>query len=264
MGFYPTPPEVTDLVRSWLQFPEGPFPALDPCAGEGEALARCLRGSQGVGYGIEIDGGRVLAARQHLGRVLCCDALQPRSAHEAWSLLWLNPFYDDGTSEGGGRAERMEKSFLSEYIRRLVPGGVLVYIIPHAELSPEVATLLAYHCDGLRSWRFPDPAYRRFWQVVILGRRKPRPFADEAEAAALVRFGREYLRAPQMVAPGPQDRPFAVPAAQAQVEPFESGTVPAEVLEAACGAASPCWNRMQAMVGATGIRTAVRPPGTPP
>ena len=262
MGFYPTPPVVTDLIGSWLQFPDGPFPALDPCAGEGEALACCLQGPAGVGYGIEIDGGRVLEARQRLPHVLCGDALLAHTAAGAWSLLWLNPPYDDGTASGGGRAERLEQAFLAKYLPRLVPGGVLVYIIPHKQLSPEIATLLAYQCEGLRYWRFPNTEYRRFWQVVILGRRKGKPYDDEGTAAALLRFGRQHLRAAPLPRRSPEDRPFAVPAAPPEVERFASGQLSAAALAAAC-TGSPCWSRMAAMIGTTGMRTAGRPPVTP-
>ena len=39
MGHYPTPARVVDLIRNYLAFPPGQFSSLDPCCGEGDALA---------------------------------------------------------------------------------------------------------------------------------------------------------------------------------------------------------------------------------
>jgi predicted RNA methylase len=90
-GFYPTPPAVTDLIRTWLHFPDAPFAALDPCAGEGIALAQSLVSTAGIGYGVELDHERAWEARKHLAHVLTGDWRTVRASVAAFSLCWCNP-----------------------------------------------------------------------------------------------------------------------------------------------------------------------------
>jgi predicted RNA methylase len=92
-GFYPTPPAVTHLVRTWLRFPAAPFAALDPCAGEGIALAQALAGTQGIGYGVELDRERAREARCRLAHVITGDWRTVQASVAAFSLLWCNPPY---------------------------------------------------------------------------------------------------------------------------------------------------------------------------
>jgi hypothetical protein len=259
MGFYPTPPEIVDLVRTWLRFPAAPFPALDPCAGEGEALARCVHGSKAVTYGIELDGGRVLAARQRLHRVLCCDALQARTAHDAWSLLWLNPPYDSDTAGEGSRAERKELQFLAKYTPRLLPQGVLVYILPQAKITAEVAGYLARHYDRLVCRRFPGALYWRFRQAVVLGAQKVRPWEDPAAAATLLAVARQGEAAPALEPRPETERPYTVPEADPEVSEFASAHPAPEVAEAEVRS-SPLWRTLEILSGAIGVRQAGRPP----
>jgi len=54
----------------------------------------------------------------------------------------------------------------------LVPGGVLVYIIPQSRVSKGVARLLASRFEHIKVFRFPDPEYDDFRQVVVFGVRK--------------------------------------------------------------------------------------------
>jgi len=261
MGFYPTPLGVVDLVRSWLTFPDTPFPALDPCAGEGEALARCVEGTAAVSYGIELDGGRVLEARKVLDRVLCADAVAQRAtktSHDSWSLLWANPPYDD-TKEGGIR-ERMELTFLRKYTPRLVPRGVLVFIIPQTYAGGDVAKYLSFHYSDLRFWRFPDQlGYGTYKQVVILGRRKEKGVEDAAMQRALDAFALDGLRAYAMDVPR-NGASYVVPPANADVEQFESAEF---TVDEAGVLDSPLWSRVRGMLGEEGERQAGRPPVTP-
>ncbi|MGB6063166.1 MAG: DUF6094 domain-containing protein, partial [Desulfomonilaceae bacterium] len=55
MGYYPTPSRVVEQVKNFLLFPHAPFTALDPCCGEGLALAQLVSGTQAFTYGVELD-----------------------------------------------------------------------------------------------------------------------------------------------------------------------------------------------------------------
>jgi hypothetical protein len=65
-NYYPLPDREAELIRSCLTFPDQPFSALDPCAGEGRAMAVITGSSKAVRYGIELDAYRAEAAAKVL------------------------------------------------------------------------------------------------------------------------------------------------------------------------------------------------------
>ena len=168
-GYYPTPPRVLDLVLEGLV--ARPFAeALDPCAGEGDVL-RALAGRLRVRVqGIELSRDRARAARKKGLSVRQGDAFT--FTGEGFSLLWLNPPYDQG--EG----ERLEVAFLRHWTPALVPEGVLVYIIPEATLE-KAAPFLTGHYEVEAVLRFPRPEYQAFRQVVVVARKRPLPVPPE-------------------------------------------------------------------------------------
>lgn len=268
MGYYPTPVTVVDRIGAWLDYPGAPFAALDPCAGEGAALARCLDGTQGIGHGIELDGQRARIARGVLPRVLCCDAGRAKVAKDAFGLLWLNPPYDD-SDVAGGRSERQELRFLRLSTRHLVPGGVLVFIIPLRLVGDDVAEYLATHYERVRLWRFPYPEWYGFKQCVVLAQQKPKPFEDPAvqvmlQKAAEAARAADYMgpkEVPDLTEPGPGDARYGVPAGNADVQPFEAGALTLAAIEAAVGE-SALESQLSLRLGVGGSRLAGRPPVT--
>jgi hypothetical protein len=68
--------------------------------------------------------------------------------------------YDD-------ESKRLEHGFLTETSRVLSPGGVLVFIVPQRRLAVS-ARYLAGHFNRLTCYRFPDPEFAAFRQVVVL------------------------------------------------------------------------------------------------
>lgn len=95
-GYYPTPPDVVETLRSHVRFPEEPFAALDPCTGEGDALAAFTAGVNAVRYGIELDRHRAAEAKARLDHVIRGDFFRTRITKRTASLCWLNPPYADG------------------------------------------------------------------------------------------------------------------------------------------------------------------------
>jgi hypothetical protein len=258
LGYYPTPTTVTALVRSWLRFPDGPFAALDPCAGEGIALAQTLDGTRGAGYGIELDPERARAARTRLQRVITGDYKSLRASIAAFSLLWLNPPYDDEAGEESTRGERKEHAFLRDSIHYLQPGGVLVYIVPQQRLYQDTVRLLGNRFERLRAFRFPDDTYGDFGQCVVLGIKRRHGEHDPATVEHLLEFARSGPAAPPLTARPPSEESYLLPPG---TEPklFRGGAIDPEEL-AADVAASPLWARAEALTGGRRARQAGRPP----
>ena len=86
--------------------------------------------------------------------------------------MWLNPPYDHDREE-----KRVEHSFLTHCSRYLEPGGVLVFIIPRAQIARS-ARFLTTNYGEVRAWAFPQPEVELFDQVVVLGERKEHPSPD--------------------------------------------------------------------------------------
>ena len=185
MGYYPTPERITDLIRERFTFPSGPFAALDPCAGEGIALDQFTRGTQAATYGIELDDTRAGEAAERLRTVRHSAIEDMKVSHKAFSLLWLNPPYDwqaeqvDADGDRKGKCQRKELTFLRRAVPWLCPGGIMVYVIPESAWIEDIRRLIAYKFEDVCAFRFPDPEYEQFGQIVVVGKRAvsdmPRP-----------------------------------------------------------------------------------------
>jgi len=194
-GYYPTPERITHWLRAWLRAENGrgEVRACDPCCGPGRALVDVTRAllSPMVTVGIEIHTGRAREAQDLLTRVDKADVHTVRCTAGTFSLLFLNPPYDD---DAAGRRE--EAAFLRQTLPWLAPRGLLVYLIPVQRLlHRQIATLLTTWCRDLTVLRFPDPEYAQFSQAIVLGCKKARGVRDPAEAG---HFVQQVLAAPAL------------------------------------------------------------------
>jgi hypothetical protein len=179
MGFYPTPLSVMARLTRHLSFYSGePYSALDPCCGDGAALAALCPSSAALHRcGIEPDHERAKRAGSLVDQVVHAPLEQVDLPEQGFSILFLNPPYGDETDESAPM--RSELSFLRATLPALSEGGVLIYIIPKARFSEPVCRTLSEYCEGIRIFRFPDPEYGRFRQLVLLAYRSgERPAAD--------------------------------------------------------------------------------------
>jgi len=77
-----------------------------------------------------------------------------------------------------------EHAFLTSLSRALCPGGVLMFLIPQRRLATS-ARYLAAHFTGFRPYRFPDPEYADFRQMVLLATKKAQATLDPNAQARL-------------------------------------------------------------------------------
>ncbi len=200
MGYYPTPKRSLQLISQFLTpaSKEQEIKTLDPCVGEGEALAYTadrLREQRAkvTTYGVELSPQRARKAARVLDVVLDTDWSNTTVSNKAFSLLWLNPPYD-WDHEAGERHKRQEYVFLRRSYTKLQAGGLLVYIVPRRILAmPNVARFLAGHFSDISVFRFPDGEYERFRQVVVLGYRQPQPVENAGTEKELLSFGKDTL-----------------------------------------------------------------------
>ena len=174
LGYYPLPEAEARRIRRCLQFP-AESAALDPCAGTGTALRLITEAADCRRYGVELDSFRAAEAKTILDEVVQGSVFDSHCPVESFSLLYLNPPYDDEIADD--RTKRTEAVFLEHCFRWLQPGGVLVLVIPGKRLT-SCANVLAPQFRDLAPFRLTEPEAVRFGQIVLFGVRRSRRERD--------------------------------------------------------------------------------------
>ena len=181
-GYYPTDGVTISRIQNLLAPSGKPMRLLDPCCGEGTALADLRQGliersgSQAPAIealGIEFDRERAWHAKTILDRVIHADVHDVVVKARSIGLLFLNPPYGFGVADSANiansdtdKAERLERTFLKKAAPLLAPGGVLVYIVPYYALDAEIRGYLARNFSDVRFFMAPE---QQFKQCVIFG-----------------------------------------------------------------------------------------------
>ena len=181
MGYYSTPQELIPIIARYLMSKgEGSIRIFDPCAGEGTALKTIGDHLQAETYGIEIDKKRGREAQRKLSKCLITDYKATQITPKFASLLWLNPPYDWAARKGElETSERYERTFLRDTVKYLIPGGILVYLIPLTRLDRTIGKMLSYRFENIRLCKFTEGLYQQFRQIVLFGVLKKSPSSDE-------------------------------------------------------------------------------------
>jgi len=198
-GYFATPSRVVDMVASKLK-PESftgsrwSYPAvtiIDPCAGEGHAIKslqahvenQISENCKGWVFtrAIELEGDRAKQCAELFGvelskerkmydtsvvvnaNALLCSISSHRS--KGLGICWLNPPYDHDRLY-----RRTEEAFLRHVTRWLNPYSLLFFVVPYYALIASVRTL-AMHYESVQCYKFPNPEYDLFKQVIVVARR---------------------------------------------------------------------------------------------
>lgn len=180
-GYFPTDEKTIERVLSMLEPTEGSIRIIDPCCGEGIALAECANYLRNSGMnvfsaGIEFDGERASHATSLLDHVVHADMNDCVVGQGQFNVLWLNPPYGDRITDQFYREsdqqegrDRLEKYFLRRSLPMLAFGGLLIYIIPHYVLDKHLAKQLVRSLDSVSCYRLPEDEFK---QIVIMGYRR--------------------------------------------------------------------------------------------
>jgi predicted RNA methylase len=180
-GFYPTPPKVVDIIKTWIgEKTKGPRRLLDPCCGTGEPAAEIAAAAGCDAYGVEINTNRAQVAKHTLSKVVAGNLFSVRARPGGFSILYLNPPYDFDAEDG-----RTELSFLKHTIAYLAPRGLLLFVIPQKRITPRIARVLSAYFEDLKIRRFPENEFQAFGQIVIAGVKKVRVEIDDDVLASL-------------------------------------------------------------------------------
>ncbi len=180
LGFYPTSMQVVELLNTHFA-PAESGRLLDPCAGEGTAAASLAQALNCQAWGAELSPARAALAAEKMERIFNAPWQSCHLTSESITLLFLNPPYNHDRL---GDQKRLELEFLKATTSKLVRGGALVYIVPHALLRDmDVATHLAGYYERLTVQRYPETEYN---QVIVLGLKRLKYKAPSGEEIGLV------------------------------------------------------------------------------
>lgn len=215
LGFYPLPLREAKRIRNFLRIPGEGCSALDPCIGEGFALAEIVAHTNCLRYGVEIDSGRVTSARSVAEEVIHGNCFDVQCPVESLSLIYLNPPYDFEIAVGEGRSQRTEKLFLEHVYRWLKRAGLLIMVIPSTYVA-DCSQLLASQFKDVQIYRLTEPESVKYKQVVIFGIRRTRAERERLRDNEIVRARSWYEAVPRETAklaalPDETDQHYAVP-----------------------------------------------------
>ena len=155
---------------------------LDPCAGEAKALVQLAEGlgvSKDHVFAIELNASRAARIAEAYPDVRLlgpCSFEATRITRHSFSLIYLNPPFDDEFGGGG----REEVKFLRQAVDLLVPGGILVQVCPVNQVfgASQMCELLDTWFDQLELYLFPDDC-RSYRECVVFGRRRKTALTDD-------------------------------------------------------------------------------------
>jgi hypothetical protein len=238
-GYYPTDElSLERTLQALAPVATGNMRILDPCAGEGVALAEAAH-ALGIDrvqtYAVEYDRDRAQHARSLLDQVLHSDLMDTMISRQSFGLLWLNPPYGDLVADHSGASQyqgsgrrRLEKLFYQRTLPMLQYGGVLVLLIPHYVLDDELCSWLSNHFVQLQIYAAADPQFK---QVVIFGIRIRRQDVFRASQATMRNHLRDIgsgtVEAPVL----PEewlDEPYCIPSSSSELQHFYRVTLEPE------------------------------------
>ena len=188
MGYYPTCTVNLSSIARGVSFPVNvPVNLLDPCCGCGIALRSLAEAANEQEaacrtFGVELDGHRAEEALTRIDRVGFGSYYHSRISNEAFHAMLLNPPYLSVITEGGNNT-RSEKRFLVDSLDKLMTGGLLIYIIPHYRLTPDIARVLCDNFSDVGAWKFTESEFKKFKQIAVLGLKQKRQNEPDAAAA---------------------------------------------------------------------------------
>lgn len=236
-GYFPTDDVTLSRILLALDIEGAVLRIIDPCCGEGTALAEVKHhlvqsGASVTACGIEFDAERAWHAKQILDTVAHSDVNDVFVSARSHGLLFLNPPYgnlvsDKGSTGDRGRSDRLEKVFYRKTVPWLQFGGVMVLIVPHYVLDKEFAGMIARHFDQVQVFMAPE---ERFKQCVVFGIKRRADGLDIEAQKRLEACGSGQL--PEVLPEYWQDEPYLVPQVRETEVRFTSIRIDAPQLEA--------------------------------
>lgn len=216
-GYYPTDERTMAGILAAVNTEAEHCVILDPCCGEGAALAELkhhlsVDGAAVAAYGIEYDHDRAWNAKSMLDQVAHADIHDMAIKVRQFGLLFLNPPYGDlvgdkaALSDASHGRKRLEKEFYKRAHHWLAFDGVLVLILPHYAFDAELANMIARQYRDVQVFMAPE---QQFKQCVLFGIKRKSDRLDPAVVKKLIEMAGGQLP-PELPSDG-LNQPYNVP-----------------------------------------------------
>jgi hypothetical protein len=186
-GFEPTPERIAAIIThsildlNPIRLKEGEaFTMLEPCIGRGDLAAPVATLPQTKLVGIEQDPARAAHTRARFPQatILTADLGTVRISPACFSLALCNFPYGHDALLGG----RLEYQMLKQVTETLLPGGVLVTIVPaRSGWDNRSIRYMGTHYQSIQAWRFFGESaqaaerFSTFTQIVVVAIKRPVP-----------------------------------------------------------------------------------------
>ncbi len=190
-GAYYTETNHCSIIGELLKFPDDEVCVLEPSIGDGSAVKAVTKKEARENvkiFGVEL---RDVAANEVrkdplIEECLCADFTNGVTIkNNAFTLCFGNPPYMDDDDTEDGKRGRLERTFLEKvtgaYLKK---GGILVWVIPYSRFVEE-STLkyLISHYEFLQVYKFREDEYKKWKQIVFIGRKTDTRIPLAAEIA---------------------------------------------------------------------------------
>lgn len=159
-------------------FPDDEVSVLEPCIGDAQAVIGVTGADKNPNikiFGVELNDGvaRMTKQNPYVTEVLkadfTCDVVIRKNS---FSFCFANPPYMDERSDNGDGKVRLERVFLEKIPNYLKMGGILVWVVPeHCFFDDGHARQWMRNFETLAVYRFRPDEYRKYKQVVVIGRK---------------------------------------------------------------------------------------------
>ncbi|WP_227745010.1 DUF6094 domain-containing protein [Lysinibacillus sp. OL1] len=224
-GFVATQEQQGIYIKQMLDFSTGETAILDPCCGEGAILSFLAEGNDEViTYGVEIEKRRAKAAKAVLNNVIEAPIESMIISNDAFGMILLNPPYDFSMKTTDEDAERKEYTELKRATKYLMPGGLLIYIIPaYRYADSKIARFLATHFNEMSVARFTDEDYSDYKQVVFFGKKKRgniKQFSEEIYNVFLQFANEDFANNLKDLETLSNERTYSIPQCNGEISTF--------------------------------------------
>lgn len=166
-GFYEFPQQHLDAVATLVAPGRGRL--LDPCAGDGTALAHLSTAWKLEAFANELDKARALECIQKFGAAHAVegDLYRLRASQEGFNALWVNPPYSENFSDDDER--RRELDMLKHSWKWAQRGGLVFWVVYQHHVTVKAAQWLSRRCKTVDVWGIPGKHLGEYSQVVVVG-----------------------------------------------------------------------------------------------
>ena len=187
LGAYYTDVPHCNTIRGLFKFPEEEEVCVfEPSIGNGAAVIAATGADINPNikiFGVELNNAVAEETNEnpHIVDVVSADFTNGvRIQNDFFTFCFGNPPYmaDEDEEEG-----RLEKTFLERVTAKyLKKGGILVWVIPYSRFADaSTVRYLMNHYEFLDVFRFRENEYRKWHQVVFIGRKTENTFHDAEE-----------------------------------------------------------------------------------